>query len=413
VRLTPAAARLFRLLGVHPGPDIGTRAAASLAALPANKIRPVLAELAQTHLIAEPTPGRYACHDLLRAYAAELATTEETSADRAAAVHRLLGHYSHTAYLAEGFLGPRREVPPTPTPLWPGAEPEPILDHKQALAWYKSEHKVLIAAVHQPPEYDPEVCDLVRWTHLFLEMQSHWHDELDVLTTALTAARRLGDERKQAFAHCQLGRTHIWFGRYTEADTDLTAALELYRAVDDIVGQAYVHYSHAWLLDRQAAVADALAHAQQALTLFRAAEHQAGQAKALNAVGWFHMLVGEHKVALEYCQEAIELQMLLGDQLSLAHTWHSIGEIHKELGDGVQAVACYETAVDLLHRSGYPITEARVLIDLADLQESLGDKESARNGWRRAGDILAQLTHPDADEVRARLATVHSRQSKE
>jgi DNA-binding SARP family transcriptional activator/tetratricopeptide (TPR) repeat protein len=411
LRLSQSAARLFRLLGVHPGPDIGTRAAASLAGLPASKIRPVLAELAQSHLIAEPTPGRYACHDLLRAYATELASAEETPADREAAVRRLLGHYSHTAYHAEGFLGPRREVPPTPTPLPPGAEPEPILDHKQALAWFKSEQRVLLMAVHQPPEFDCEVCDLVRWTHLFLEMQGHWHDELDALTTALVAARRLGDKRKQAFAHSQLGRTYVWFARYVDADSDLRSALDLYRAVDDIIGQAYVHHSFAWVLERQSAVADALSHSEQALDLFRMAEHQAGQAKALNAVGWFHTLLGEHRVALEYCQEAIELQKKLDDQQGMAHTWHSIGHIHKELGDTTQAIACYETAVELLHRSGSPITEARVLIDLADLHDSLEDTASASAGWQRAHDILARLAHPEADEVRARLARVHNRQS--
>jgi len=410
LRLSQPAARLFRLLGVHPGPDIGTRAAASLAGLPASKIRPVLAELAQSHLIAEPTPGRYACHDLLRAYATELASAEESPADREAAVRRLLGHYSHTAYHAEGFLGPRREVPPTPTPLPTGAEPEPILDHKQALAWFKSEHRVLLMAVHQPPEFDREVCDLVRWTHLFLEMQGHWHDELDALTTALVAARRLGDKRKQAFAQCQLGRTYIWFGRYTDADSDLRAALDLYRAVGDIIGQAYVHYAFAWLLERQASVADALEHAEQALDLFRTAEHQAGQAKALNAVGWFHTLLGEHQAALEYCQEAIELQEKLDDRFGLALTWHSVGYAHKELGDAAQAIICYKRATELFHRGGHPISEARVLIDLADLQDALGDTVSARAGLRQAHDILARLTHPEADEVRARLAQVHSRQ---
>jgi DNA-binding SARP family transcriptional activator/tetratricopeptide (TPR) repeat protein len=412
LRLSPPAARLFRLLGVHPGPDIGTRAAAALAGSPAGRIRPVLAELARSHLIAEPVPGRYACHDLLRAYAAELVATEESPADREAAVRRLLGHYSHTAYHAEGFLGPRREVPPTPTPLPPDTEPEPILDHKQALAWFTAEHRVLLLAVRQPPEFDQEVWDLVRWTHLFLEMrEGHWHDELDALTTALAAARRLGDKRKQAFAHSQLGRTYVWFGRYADADSDLRSALDLYRAVDDIIGQAYVHHSFAWLLERQSAVADALKHSEQALDLFRMAEHPTGQAKALNAVGWFHTLLGEHQVALGYCQEALDLQRNFDDQQGMAHTWHSIGHIHKELGDTAQAITCYETAAELLHRSGYPISEARVLMELADLQHDAGDTASAQAGWLRAHDLLTRLAHPEADEVRARLAQVHSRQS--
>ena len=69
----PDAARMFRLLGLHPGPDISLAAAASLAAVRPGQARAPLAELTGAHLLAEHTPGRYACHDLLRAYAAEQA----------------------------------------------------------------------------------------------------------------------------------------------------------------------------------------------------------------------------------------------------------------------------------------------------------------------------------------------------
>jgi hypothetical protein len=73
-------ARLFRLLGVHPTADLGVAAAASLAGVPAAAVRPLLADLARAHLISEYIPGRYSMHDLLRAYAAELA--ERTKARR-------------------------------------------------------------------------------------------------------------------------------------------------------------------------------------------------------------------------------------------------------------------------------------------------------------------------------------------
>src|SRR5262249_12790119 len=64
--LSTDAARLFRLLGLHPGPDVTTPAAASLAAIPAPRARDLLAELSGAHLLTEPSPGRYGCHDLLR-----------------------------------------------------------------------------------------------------------------------------------------------------------------------------------------------------------------------------------------------------------------------------------------------------------------------------------------------------------
>ncbi|MEV6639108.1 BTAD domain-containing putative transcriptional regulator [Amycolatopsis sp. NPDC051371] len=408
LRLDPAAARLFRLFGLHLGPDIGTRAAASLAGLPIARTRPLLAELANAHLVAEHAPGRYTMHDLLRAYADELVQESDPSPERESAVHRLLGHYAHTAYHADGFLDPRLEVPPTLTPLPAGAEAERIVDRGRALAWFETEHRVLLQAVGVGAEFDARVWELAWALRRFLTMRGHWHDESDVLTAALGAARRLGDERKQAFAHLHLGGIHGRFGRLTEAGDSLQAALTLYTASDDVVGQAYAHRQFAWLLDRQGAAAGALTHAEQALGLFRAAEHQAGQATALNAVGWFHTLLGEHAAAIEYCQQALDLQTLLGDQLGATQSWHSIGYAHKQLGDFGQAMACYEKALELVRRNGSLVTEARLLIEIANLHRDLGEAESARAGWQQAQDILSHLAHPEADEVRTRLAEVHS-----
>jgi DNA-binding SARP family transcriptional activator/Tfp pilus assembly protein PilF len=404
LRLNPVAARLFRLLGLHPGPDIGTPAAASLAGLPASKVRPVLAELAAAHLIAEPTLGRYTLHDLLRAYAAELVHEHDSPSERESAVRRMLSHYAHTAYHADGFFNPRREVPRPLTPLPPGAESERIADHAHALAWFKAEHHVLILAIHQDVEFDTEICELARWTSRFLAIQGHWHDEIILLTAALDAARRLNDRSQQAFAHCYLGCAYIWFGRYDEASADLHASLDLYVTEADRVGQAYVHHNIAWLHDRQGKIADALAHAEQALGLFRAAEHQAGQAMVLNAVGWFHALLGDYQVAVELCQEALDLQTLLGLMPAAAESWHSLGYIHSQSGDNTRAVACYEAARDLYQRFGYLINEAQVLVALADAHHGAGDLESARAVWRRAYTILEQFGHPDAAKVLAKLA---------
>src|SRR4029453_13547956 len=104
--LTPPAARLFRLLGLHPGPDISTPAAASLAGQPPRETSRLLTELASANLITQHTPGRYTLHDLLRAYATDLAHTHDTDPQRHAATHRLLDHYLHTAYTADRLLNP-------------------------------------------------------------------------------------------------------------------------------------------------------------------------------------------------------------------------------------------------------------------------------------------------------------------
>ncbi|NUS81709.1 MAG: hypothetical protein HOY75_02885 [Streptomyces sp.] len=79
--LSAAAARLFRLLAGHPGPDLSASEVAELAALDGlaghagldtQESARLLAELVRAHLVAEPSPGRYSVHDLLRSYAAGL-----------------------------------------------------------------------------------------------------------------------------------------------------------------------------------------------------------------------------------------------------------------------------------------------------------------------------------------------------
>lgn len=67
--LSPQAAKLFRLLGLHPGPDINPYAGASLANLPKRETNQLLTELLRASLLEEPAPGRYSLHDLLSAYA--------------------------------------------------------------------------------------------------------------------------------------------------------------------------------------------------------------------------------------------------------------------------------------------------------------------------------------------------------
>ena len=116
--LSTDAARLFRLLGLHPGPDITVAAAASLAGIAPERARVLLAELARAHLLTEHSPGRYALHDLLRAYATELAQADDSDDARDAAVGRVLDHCLHTAHAAarliEPYFAPVDPAPPRP-----------------------------------------------------------------------------------------------------------------------------------------------------------------------------------------------------------------------------------------------------------------------------------------------------------
>ncbi|GAB2997440.1 hypothetical protein GCM10023080_074290 [Streptomyces pseudoechinosporeus] len=93
--LRPESARLFRLLSLPSGPDVTVGAAAALVGLPARRVRLMLDELADAHLVIEHAPGRYALHDLLRVFAAELIRTHDDPAQRQAARKRLRDHAPH------------------------------------------------------------------------------------------------------------------------------------------------------------------------------------------------------------------------------------------------------------------------------------------------------------------------------
>jgi DNA-binding SARP family transcriptional activator/tetratricopeptide (TPR) repeat protein len=406
LQLTPQAARLFRLLGVHPAPDVSLAAAASLAGLSTGEVRVLLNELSWAHLVAEHEPRRYTFHDLLRVYAAEQAHLVDTGEDQKAALCRTLRHYAHSGDRADQLLNPHRDAAPTLPSLPPGAAPARIADRDQALAWFNAEHAVLVLTVRRMAGFDTDIWHLAWVLRRFLAYQGHWHDSVTVLGAALRAARRLGAPDRQAFCHCYLGCAYIHFGRYGDALANIQDAIDLYRRAEDDIGEAYAHLYGSWVLERQRRHREALSYAEQCLDLFRAARHRPGQAKALNAVGWFHALLDAYEEALRYCQQALDLQEELGDRYGQAETLDSLGYAHHHLGRHPQAITCFHAARALFREFGFPYREAVVSNFLGDAHDAMGDAELARAAWQHALDVLDQLGHQDAEEIRQKLKQV-------
>jgi tetratricopeptide (TPR) repeat protein/transcriptional regulator with XRE-family HTH domain len=402
--LTPVAARLFRLLGLHPGPDISTPAAASLAALPIDQTHTLLTELARANLIVEPVPGRYAFHDLLRAYATNLAHTTDPEEQRHAVTHRILDHYLHTSYIAHRLLDPVRD----PLVLGP-PQPDVVLDrpagHEQALDWFAAEHAVLLAAVDHAAAtgFDSHTWQLASTLDTFLARRGHWRDLAAIWRAAVAAAERLADPTAQAHAYRFLAHAYTLLGHLDDAHTPLRRGLALTIQTGDLVGQAHLHHSLTYVLERQARHTAALDHARQALDLYRAAGHRRGQASALNVVGWYHAQLGDHQQALTACRQALTLFQELDDRDGYAATWDSLGYAHHHLGDHTQAIACYQHAVDLVRNLGDRYNEATILTHLGDTHHVTGDAYATRTAWQQALTILDELDHPDADGVQSRL----------
>jgi DNA-binding SARP family transcriptional activator/tetratricopeptide (TPR) repeat protein len=403
-QLPAPAARMFGLLGIHPGPDITAPAAASLAAIPHDQARHALTQLTRASLLTEHAPGRYAFHDLLRAYATEQATAQETPEQRHTATHRALDHYLHTADAAALLLYPQRDTSPL-APQQPGVIPEDVADYDQAMAWFEAEHRVLLAAITQAAStgFDVHAWQLPMALTTFLERRGNWHDYAAAQQTALAAAQRLGDLAAQARARRSLAGASVLLGFYQDAGAHFEQALELYRQLGDRTGQGRAHIGLSRVCEALGRYDESLAHSMQALELHRAAGNRPREAAALNNVGWYHVQLGDYQQALACCEQALELHQELGDRRGETYAWDSVGYARHHLGQYPEAVACYQRALALFREQGDRPHQADVLIHLGDSYAADGQPPAAREAWQQALDILDDLDHPRADDIRARL----------
>jgi DNA-binding SARP family transcriptional activator len=402
-RLSAPAARLFRLIGLHPGPDVSVPAAASLAGIPLADARTALAELTRAHLLLEQTPARYTFHDLLRAYAADLAHDQDS--DRRNAIRRLMDHYLHAAHAAARLLNPNRDPIILAAPA-DGTSRSRLATYEQAMAWFTVEHRALVAVVlHAHHAGLHTHAWQLAWTLAdFLHRQGRWHERVAVERSAIAAAAaEPAHPLVQARTHVNLADAYTELSRFDDAYHHLVTALELAGRAGDTVAQAQVHLSLEYLLGRQDRNAEALANAQQAHVLFQAAGHRVGQANALNGVAWSHAKLGHHRDALTYGQRALALYQDLDHRRGQADAWDTIGRAHLHLGQYGEALTCYQSAVQLFRQLGFRSAEANTLNSLGDTHVAAGNPTDARAAWQQALDIFDELGHPNADQVRAKL----------
>lgn len=406
--LQAPAARMFRLLGLHPGPDITVPAAASLAGIAPSAAGQAFRELTAANLLTEHLSGRYGFHDLLRAYAAEQADAIETEAARREARHRVLDHYLRTAYRAAMVIQPQRDPLPLAGPER-GVAPESLADEAQAQAWLQAEHRVLLAAVALAVEAGFDVhAWQIPWTLAgFLDWRGHWQEAARIQRIALDATVRLGDAAGRAVA-CRLLAITCWrFGDHEQARTYLEDCVRLSRQRGDRTCEARTQQNLGVVAADQGRYADALGHVEQAHDLFLAVGDRAGEASSRSALGSCHILLGDYERARTLCREALGLLSELGLRHGEAHAWYDTGRAEHQLGYLTEAADCYQRALSLFRELGHRYYEADVLGHLGDTCRAAGDPSAAREAWQRSLVILDDLQHPDAEGVRAKLSDLY------
>ncbi|MFF5338901.1 BTAD domain-containing putative transcriptional regulator [Streptomyces sp. NPDC013181] len=400
------AARLFRLLALHPGPEISAPAAAGLAGLTLPETRRLLAVLTRSCLVEQPLPGRYALHDLLRGYAGELADEHHTDDESRLAVLRVLDHYMFTAY--EGNRLFRQDSLPELDLGSPsaGAAPEDLGTVDRANRWFTAERRVLDALLHTAVarKLDHHVTGLAWSLKEYLNRQEYWPEAIAALVPALDVARRRGDRLEEGRCLRHIGAVHGYLGHRDQALRHLGDAVAILEDLGALGEQARAHYATACALYLFGEAPQAVASSERGLALSRATGDELWTAECLVELAWFHSNLGNLEKALALSEEALGLYQSLDAPWQRAQSWDVLAHMLRQLGRYEESVATYQRVVDAFEELGDLRNAVGGLMRMGDTRLAMGDQDGARADWVRAlaGAEQQELTR-SAQEVKERL----------
>jgi tetratricopeptide (TPR) repeat protein len=442
-RLASDHQRLFRLLGLNPGPDVSVIGAAALADLEVEVAGQLLDELVDAHLVEPRGHCRYGQHDLLALYARQRAQQDDGRARSEAAMERLLDWYLHSTEAATSLLRPggvRLPTAPSATVLSPTAFAGP----SRAAAWLVAELTNLVAAARYAADHGPRPAawrladalreyfwqrrPMVEWQliaeaaleaatvagdvhaqvigYLSLGQANRAASRLEPasrhLATALTLARQVGWTNGEAAALSCRGTVGVVSGDLRQAAADLARAAELFRQSGLLGGRADALFDLGLTKGRLGRLNEAVEHHNEALSLFRRVGDVIGEVAAFGVLGEVDQELGRLEGARELLTRAMRLYEEAGMRFGQAYFLRCLAAVDRDAGNLKEALAQAQEALSLCGEIGDRATEARVWITLASIHLQLGDAQDAGDHFRHALDLAQQISTP-VYEAQARL----------
>lgn len=392
--LSPAAARLFRLLGLHPGPGLCVAAAAALVGQPAGQVRPALDSLIRANLLEQTGADCYEFHDLLRAYAVDQVRREESKDDQLAALHRVLGWYLHTAEAARRSIVPGGFAYPIALdPLDSQVVPDAFTDDVQAIHWYETQRTNLMSATHAAAGSG---FDRIAWQFPAILGRVYANRDpvdtwLDAELTAFDAARRGGDRYGEAVLHDSLGIRYRATRRLTEAADQHRAAIEIFRELGDRFGEARAAngLGNVYVVGRE--LEKARDQFARTLTISRELDNRSLAALSLTNLGMISLELGSLADAENYLQEAVVLRRELGEHWDGIISERMLGATRRELGRLAAARESLQYCLDYTRAHRDHLGESLVLLELGRLEVAEGSHADALVSSQRAAATFRQL----------------------
>jgi tetratricopeptide (TPR) repeat protein len=452
-RLPAPAAHAFALLGLNPGADADAYTLAALADRSAAEARALIDELARAHLIEPAAPGRFAMHDLLRAYAAERAAACCGGPDeRKAALTRLFDHYLHAAGAAMDTLFPheRGSRPPVAPPRTPAP---PLAEAETAGRWLDAQRPNLVAvALHAARHGWAGHCVALSGTlWRAFEVSGHYQDALAVHTAAANAAldelddkkdagpvpdkvygradvlanlgsaywwtgehRRArecfeqslaehppgGDPQVRARALARLALVHERLGDYAAALSCLGGALEIYRHTGNRHGEGAQLVNLGALQRRLGRLTEAAGHQREAARIFAELGDRRLEGYALGNLATVDAALGRHADALAHLERALANCRAAGDRGGEGSAIGTIGLVHRLAGDFPRALDHLDQALGICRETGERSLETETLNTLGETLLAAGRPEASLDRHVAALD-LARRTGDQFERARA------------
>lgn len=380
------ARRLFRLLGLVPGTDIGADAVVALTG--GVDPRRELDALSAASLLDQHAPGRYRMHDLVRDYATERAERDDDAATRSAARRRLFDWYIAMvdAALVTRLRGYHRMARPRLSVQATGA---PDLD------WVEAELPNLVSAVEDAARHGPPGCSwhLADALRPYLEVAVRYQEWLAVVSAALPAAERHGDARARAAMHGSLGGARAVLGDTDQAVRAMTRAQELYAEAQDGPGEAHTWQNLAIVLAKEGRLADAHLAFERAIEVAASSGDSHRYVVNLHNLGHLRAEMGQLTRARSDLRHALEVHERQANgprHIAIAHD--NLAIVLRRLGDLRAAAAHRETATRL---DAELSLDAEVAADRHELARVYCDQGAYERAAAEVGAALAAARELD------------------
>ncbi|WP_040696408.1 tetratricopeptide repeat protein [Nocardia vinacea] len=382
----PKHQRAVRLLGWFPGPEITAEAMATMASVPLGDGMMMVRRLFEAGFL-DPSSGgpgghRYRMHDLTRWCARMHAEREESPAEHAAVIDRLVGES-----LAVARQASTHQIfdPAGSEHLW-----NPSDDATQAREWLTREREMLQGCV-QAAEPTRDAAELARRLASHLSGTGHWSLAHRLFGRALDIAGRVHDRRAESWALVGRGRVDRLMGHHEAAGAAFEQARAIALELADQNTEAAILCELGQTARSTGDHAEARDYFGQALKMARSIANQPTECDALQGLAHVAWVASDYRTGRSYSEEALAIAGEIGDPIRVATAQWGLAEVIRRLGEQAEARHLYGEALRIAQNMNHRRLAGDALRGLGHIERLVGEQETARGYFDDALAIARRI----------------------